>query len=47
MISVIETEEKLNQAAEEVEKMLGDGLIAISDVDIVRLVHPLPEAADA
>jgi PII-like signaling protein len=47
MISVIETEEKLTQAAEEVERMLGDGLIVISDVDIVRLVHALPEAADA
>ncbi len=47
MISVIETEEKLSQAAQEVERMLGDGLIVISDVDIVRLVHALPEAADA
>lgn len=47
MISVIDTEEKLNQAAQAVEEMLGDGLIAISDVDVVRLVHSLPEAADA
>ena len=47
MISVIETGEKLAQAAEEIEKMLGDGLIVVSDVDIVRLVHSLPEAADA
>lgn len=47
MISVIETEEKLARAAEEIEKMLGDGLIAVSNVDIVRLVHSLPEAADA
>ena len=47
MISVVETEAKLNQAAEEVEKMLGDGLIVVSDVEIVRLVHSLPEAADA
>jgi PII-like signaling protein len=47
MISVIETEEKLALAAEEIEKMLGDGLIAISDVEIVRLIHSLPEAADA
>jgi PII-like signaling protein len=47
MISVVETEEKLARAAEEIEKMLGDGLIAISDVDIIRLVHSLPEAADA
>ena len=47
MISVIDTEEKTTQAAEAVEEMLGDGLIVISDVDIVRLVHPAPEAADA
>lgn len=39
MISVVEAEEKLSQAAEVVEEMLQDGLIVISDVDIVRLVH--------
>jgi PII-like signaling protein len=39
MISVIESEEKLTQAAVAVEGMLEDGLIVISDVDIVRLVH--------
>jgi PII-like signaling protein len=39
MISVIEGEEKLSQAAAAVEGMLEDGLIVISDVDIVRLVH--------
>jgi PII-like signaling protein len=39
MISVIESEEKLHQAAAAVEEMLEDGLIVISDVDIVRLVH--------
>lgn len=49
MISVIESEEKLSQAAKAVEEMLQDGLIAISDVDMVRLIHPhsLSEAADA
>ena len=49
MISVVETEEKLSQAAEALEEMLQDGLIVISDVDIVRLIHPhpLPEAANA
>jgi PII-like signaling protein len=53
MISVVETEEKLSQAAEAVEEMLQDGLIVVSDVDIVRLVHsPLlpdttPEASNA
>jgi PII-like signaling protein len=45
MISVVETEDKLNQAAELVEEMLQDGLIVVSDVDIVRLIHA--EASDA
>ncbi len=44
MISVIETEEKVALAAEEIERMLGDGLIVISDCEIVRLVHSLPDA---
>jgi PII-like signaling protein len=49
MISVIDTEEKLKQAAEVAEQMLQDGLIVISDVDIVRLVqsHPVTEGSDA
>jgi PII-like signaling protein len=42
MITVIETEEKLNAAAEAIEGMLQDGLIAVSEVDIVRLVAKLP-----
>jgi hypothetical protein len=36
---VIESAEKLGLAAAAVEEMLEDGLIMISDVDIVRLVH--------
>ena len=49
MIAVVDTEEKLSQAAEAAEQMLQDGLIVVSDVDIVRLIHPhsLLEAADA
>jgi PII-like signaling protein len=49
MIAVVESEDKLSQAAAAVEEMLQDGLIVVSDVDIVRLVHshsPL-EATDA
>jgi PII-like signaling protein len=42
MIAVVETEEKLRPAVETVEAMLQDGLIVISDVDIVRLVHSQP-----
>jgi len=49
MISVVDTEDKLAPAAGAVEEMLQDGLIVISDVDIVRLVHSQSssEAADA
>jgi PII-like signaling protein len=49
MIAVVETGDKLSQAAEAVEEMLQDGLIVVSDVDIVRLIHPhsLLEATDA
>ena len=49
MIAVVESEEKLRQAAEIAEEMLQDGLIVISDVDIVRLTHShsLSEVADA
>jgi PII-like signaling protein len=39
MIAVVDTEAKLTQAADAVEQMLQDGLIVVSDVDIVRLVH--------
>jgi PII-like signaling protein len=45
MIAIVETEERLKQAAELAEEMLQDGLIVVSDVDIVRLVHG--EASDA
>lgn len=44
-ITVIETGEKLEQVAEVVEQMLQDGLIVVSDVETVRLVHSGPEAA--
>jgi PII-like signaling protein len=42
MIAVVEAEEKLGQAAKAVEEMLEDGLIVISDVDMIRLIQPLP-----
>ncbi len=52
MIAVVETEDKLTQATGAVEEMLQDGLIVVSDVDVVRLIHPhslleKPEASDA
>ena len=49
MIAVVDTEEKIVEASRAVEEMLGDGLIVLSDVDIVRLVHSqsLAENPDA
>ncbi len=39
MISVIESEEKLAKASEVITEMIEEGLIVISDVDVVHLVH--------
>ncbi len=49
MISVIDTKEKIAAAAEAIEDMLQDGLIVLSDVDMVRLVrsHSVTEAPNA
>jgi PII-like signaling protein len=53
MIAVVETGAKMSLAPEAVEEMLQDGLIVVSEVDIVRLIHPhslaetKPEATDA
>jgi PII-like signaling protein len=49
MVSVIDSAEKIAAAAEAIEGMLEDGLIVISDAQIVRLVRSenLAEASDA
>lgn len=47
MISVVDTEEKLRPAIEALESMMQDGLIVLSDVDVIRLVHAQPESAHA
>jgi len=49
MISVIDTAEKIEEAAVVVEQMMDDGLIVLSDVEMIRLVHDHPneEPADA
>jgi len=49
MVSVIDSVEKIAAAAEAIEGMLEDGLIVISDVDIIRLVrsHKVTEGSDA
>jgi PII-like signaling protein len=39
MISVIDTPEKVAEAATAIEAMIEDGLIVVSDADIIRLVH--------
>jgi PII-like signaling protein len=38
MIAVIDSEDKLNEAREKIESMMQDGLIVMSDVDIIRIV---------
>jgi len=42
MIAVVDTEEKLGGAVDAIESMMQDGLIVLSDVDIIRLVHSPP-----
>ncbi len=42
MISVIDSAEKIDEARASVENMLGDGLIVVSDVDMIRLVRRMP-----
>jgi PII-like signaling protein len=44
MISVVDVEEKLAKAINEVEQMMEDGLIVLSDVEVIRLVHSRPAA---
>jgi PII-like signaling protein len=39
MVSVVDTEEKLNSVLDELESMMKDGIIVLSDVDVIRLVH--------
>jgi PII-like signaling protein len=39
MISAVDTPDKIAAAAEAVEAMIGDGLIVISNAEVVRLVH--------
>jgi len=42
MISVVDAEEKLAGAIDEIEAMMQDGIIVLSDVDVIRLVHNRP-----
>jgi PII-like signaling protein len=44
MISVVDSEDKLAAAITEIESMMQDGIIVLSDVDVIRLVHSRPAA---
>jgi len=44
MISVVDTEEKVTKAINEIESKMQDGIIVLSDVDVIRLVHSRPAA---
>jgi PII-like signaling protein len=44
MISVVDSPEKLAHAIDQIESMMQDGLIVLSDVDMIRLVHSQPAA---
>jgi PII-like signaling protein len=44
MISVVDSAEKLSLALGEIESMMQDGIIVLSDVDVIRLVHSHPGA---
>lgn len=43
MISLIDSAERVAEAVPVIEEMLQDGLIAVSDVDMIRLVRSSPE----
>jgi len=39
MVAIVDTEEKIDAFLPTVEKMVSEGLIAISDVDVIRYTH--------
>jgi len=47
MISVVDSAEKITEAAAAIEAMLEDGLIVLSDVEMTRLVRSAPAEAAA
>lgn len=47
MVAIIDTEEKIERFLPTVEKMVSEGLIAMSDVEVIRYTHraePSPSA---
>jgi PII-like signaling protein len=39
VVTIVDTEEKIKKLLPALDEMVGDGLIAISDVEIIRYVH--------
>lgn len=39
MVSIVDTEEKIKSLIPTLDKMVDEGLIAISDVEVIRYVH--------
>jgi PII-like signaling protein len=39
MVSVIDTEEKIKNLLPALDEMVGEGLIAMSEVEVIRYVH--------
>jgi hypothetical protein len=39
VVSVIDTEQNINKLLPALDEMVGEGLIAISDVEVIRYVH--------
>lgn len=46
MLSVVDTEEKLRAFAPVLDDMVTQGLVVLSDVDIVKYSHTVPQPAD-
>lgn len=44
MIAVVDTEEKIENAISAIKPMIEEGLIVLSDVDVIRLAHSIPLA---
>jgi PII-like signaling protein len=40
----VDSDEKLAKAIDEIETMMQDGIIVLSDVDVIRLIHSRPAA---
>jgi PII-like signaling protein len=44
MIAVVDTEQKIEKAIEAIKPMIEEGLIVLSDVDVIRLAHAVPHS---